>query len=65
MLVGELAATLQRSEILIECRIAAFARTASITSTSNDLAGLEVNDKQEWEILDITGREDINGLPHY
>ena len=24
-----------------------------------------VNDKQEWEICDIIGKEDANGVPHY
>ena len=23
------------------------------------------NDKQEWEICDIVGKEDVDGVPHY
>ena len=23
------------------------------------------NDKQEWEIYDIVGKEDVDGVPHY
>jgi len=23
------------------------------------------NDKQKWEIYDIIGKEDVNGVPHY
>jgi hypothetical protein len=30
-----------------------------------ELAVEVANDKQEWEICDIVGKEDVNGVPHY
>ena len=44
------------------------AKAASITSTLNDAAGpwvTEVDSKQEWEVRDIIGKQDVNGVIHY
>jgi hypothetical protein len=53
----------------IDSEVATFARTASMTYTPNELivseAVAEVNDKQGWEIRDIIGKEDVDGVPHF
>jgi hypothetical protein len=45
------------------------AATSLIESTLDDperpLQVAVADDKQEWEICDIVGNEDINGVPHY
>jgi hypothetical protein len=45
------------------------AATSLMKSTLNDLKQpLQVavaDNKQEWEICDIVGKEDVNGVPHY
>jgi hypothetical protein len=44
------------------------ARAASITSTLNNAAGPQVAEgesKQEWEIRDIIGKGDVDGVVHY
>jgi hypothetical protein len=62
------AASSQQSEPRTNGEVVARVRTASITSTLNDATGpqvAEVDSKQEWEIRDIIGKEDIDGVVHY
>jgi hypothetical protein len=62
------AASSQQLELGTNGEVVARARTASITSTLNNATGpqvAEVDSKQEWEIRDITGKEDVDGVVHY
>jgi hypothetical protein len=57
-----------QSEVRTDGEVVARARAASITSTLNDAAGpqaAEGDSKQEWEIRDIIGKEDVDGVVHY
>jgi hypothetical protein len=62
-------ATQRLSEVPIDSEIATFVRTASMAFTTNDLAEpqavVEVDSKREWEICDIIGKEDVDGVVHY
>lgn len=63
------AAALQQSEVPIDGEVATLARTASMTYKSNDFAKSQqvaavVDDNREWEIRDIIGKEDVDGVPH-
>jgi hypothetical protein len=60
----------QESVIAIDGQSATLARSPSTVSASDDPRRpqqvVEVaNDKQEWEICDIIGKEDVDGEPHY
>jgi hypothetical protein len=58
----------RQSEVRTDGKVVARARAASITSTLNDAARpqvAEVDSKQEWEIRDIIGKEDVDGVVHY
>jgi hypothetical protein len=64
------AATMLQSAIPIDDEGSTFARTALTTSMekgeSRDQLVAEVaNGKQEWEIEDIVGKEDVDGVVHY
>ena len=55
-------------EVRTNGEVVARAGAASITSTLNDVTRpqvAEVDSKQEWEILDIIGKEDVDGVVHY
>jgi hypothetical protein len=69
MTAAPAAATPQQLDIPTDGEASTFGRTASMTSIPNDLAEpqavVEANDKQEWEICDIIGKEDIDGIVYY
>jgi hypothetical protein len=60
----------QESAVAIYRQFAALAKSASTISESDDREMSEqavevANDKQEWEICDIIGKEDVDGVPRY
>jgi hypothetical protein len=60
----------QESVVAIDGQITALAKSTSMIFESDDPGMpqqvVEVpNDKQEWEICDIIGKEDVDGVPHY
>jgi len=60
----------QESVIAIDGQSATLARNPSTIPALDDPEMPEqavemVNDKQEWEICDIIGKEDVNRVPHY
>jgi hypothetical protein len=58
----------QQSEVRTNGGVVALARAASIKSTPNDIARpqmAKVDDKQEWGIHGIIGKEEIDGVVHY
>jgi len=67
-MVTTAAALSQQSEVCIDGEVIARTRAASITSTLNNAVGpqvAEVDSKQEWEVRDIIGKEDVDGDVHY
>jgi hypothetical protein len=60
----------QESVAAIDGQSATLAATALMKSALDDPAippqmAEVANDKQEWEICDIVGKEDVDGVPHY
>jgi hypothetical protein len=57
-----------QSEVRTDGEVVVTARAASITSTLNGAARPQVaegDSKQEWEIRDIIGKEDVDSVVHY
>jgi hypothetical protein len=62
--------TTQESGAAIDSQFTSLSRSSSIIPELDDLARpwqlVEVADaKQEWDICDILGEEDVDGVPHY
>jgi hypothetical protein len=63
------AAALQQQELPIDKGVKTSIETDLVTFAPNDTEGrqkvAEVDSRQEWEIRDIIGKEDVDGVLHY